>query len=70
MTLAKFNQLQIGQTSAEVQAITGPCEKSSETNVAGYTGFTLTCSASNGIGNAILVFSDDKLASKTQFRLQ
>ena len=43
MTLAKFNELKLGQTSAEVEAITEPCEKASETNIGGQESFTLTC---------------------------
>jgi hypothetical protein len=43
MTLDKFNQLQNGQSAAQVEAITGPCEKGSETELAGHKGFTLTC---------------------------
>lgn len=70
MTLAKYNQLTIGQTSAEVQAITGPCEKSSETSIAGHESFALTCNASDGLGNALLLFSGDKLHSKSQFGLK
>lgn len=70
MTLAKYNKLQLGQTSAEVQAITGPCEKSSETSIGGAESFALTCYASDGLGNALLLFSNDKLDSKIQFGLQ
>jgi hypothetical protein len=69
MTTDKFNQLQTGQSTAEVQAITGPCDKTSETNIAGHTSVSYTCHASDGIGSAILIFSDDKLASKSQFGL-
>lgn len=70
MTLAKFNQLAVGQTSAAVQAITGPCEKSSETNIAGHTSFTGTCYASDGIGNDFLLVSNGTLSSKSQFGLR
>lgn len=70
MTLAKFNQLKIGQTAAAVQAITGPCEKSSETRIAGLESFTLTCYASDGIGNALLMFDGGKLESKARFGLR
>lgn len=69
MTLAKYNQLQTGQTLAQVQAITGPCDKTSETNIAGITSFSLTCYASDGLGNALLIFTNNKLDSKAQFGL-
>lgn len=70
MTLAKYNQLAIGQTSAEVRSITGPCDKSSETSIAGHESFALTCYASDGLGNALLLFSGDMLHSKSQFGLK
>lgn len=70
MTLAKFNQLQIGQTSAAVEAITGPCEKSSVETVAGHQIFALTCHSSDGLGRALLLFGSDKLKSKSQVGLK
>jgi hypothetical protein len=70
MTKAKFDQIQLGQSSADVQAVTGPCVKASETNIAGHESFTLTCYASDGFGNAFLLFTDDKLMSKSQFGLE
>lgn len=69
MTLAKFDQLQVGQTADEVQAITGPCERSSETSIAGIESFALTCYASDGLGNAFLLFTDNKLTTKSHFGL-
>ena len=66
MTLDKFNQLQNGQSTAQVEAITGPCEKGSETELAGHKGFTLTCYAADGMGTAFLLFADDTLQSKSQ----
>jgi hypothetical protein len=70
MTLDKFNQLQNGQSQAQVEAITGPCEKGSETELAGHKGFTLTCYAADGMGTALLLFADDTLQSKNQVGLK
>ena len=70
MTLDKFNQLQNGQSTAQVEAITGPCEKGSETELAGHKGFTLTCYAADGMGTAFLLFADDTLQSKSQAGLK
>ena len=70
MTLDKFNQLQNGQSEAQVEAITGPCEKGSETELAGHKGFTLTCYAADGMGTALLLFADDTLQSKNQVGLK
>ena len=69
MTLANFNELKLGQTSAEVEAITGPCEKTSETNIGGQESFTLTCYGADGLSNAFLLISNDTLDSKNQFGL-
>lgn len=70
MTLDKFNQLQNGQSTAQVEAITGPCEKGSETELAGHKGFTLTCYAADGMGTAFLLFADDTLQSMSQAGLK
>lgn len=66
MTLAKFNQLKIGQTPDQAQAITGPCEKTSASTIADIDSFSWTCWASDGIGSALLMFSSNKLDSKSQ----
>lgn len=70
MTLDKFNQLQNGQSAAQVEAITGPCDKGSETELAGHKGFALTCYAPDGLGAAFLLFADDALQSKNQAGLK
>lgn len=56
-------------TEAHVVAITGPCETSSETNTAGYTSKSLDCKGAERYSGAILLFSNGKLASKSQFGL-
>jgi hypothetical protein len=58
--------LTFGVIEAGFAAMTHPCQSTSETNIAGHTSVTATCCASNSIGNAVLISSDDKLASKTQ----
>jgi len=70
MTTVKYDQLQAGQSASEVEAITGPCTKSSETALAGHQSYTLTCYASDGVGSAVLFMSDDKLVSKSQSGLE
>jgi len=70
MTLEKFNQLQTGQSAEAVEAITRPCEKSSETDLMGHKGFTLTCYSASGFSNAFLLFGAGKLDSKSQFGLK
>ena len=70
MTLAKFEQLSTGISAAAAQAITGPCDTTSESNVAGVATYTLTCYDSTGLGNAVLLFSGGALSGKSQSGLQ
>ena len=70
LTLATFNQIQTGQSLAQVEAVIGKGELSSENTIAGITTKMFTFKGDSLASNASIMFQDDKLMSKTQFGLK
>jgi hypothetical protein len=70
LTLETFNKIKTGQSLQDVESTVGKGELTSENEIAGYKSQSFTLKGETFASNAILIFQDDKLISKSQFGLK
>ena len=71
ITLAEFNEVDIGMTYNEVKGILGKHgELSNETSISGYTSKMYTWSNGAFGGSVTILFSNEEVSSKSQFLLK